>query len=65
MTTKGSIAEKEKRLIQAHELLNRLRLFKEGKVSMSRAQILAARIVIRKSIPPEQWQENQLAEGAT
>ena len=43
--------EQTKRRIQASQLLNRLTLFANGKVEMSSAQILAAKVVIGKSIP--------------
>jgi hypothetical protein len=43
--------EHTKRRIQASQLLNRLVLFANGKVFMSHSQVLAAKIVIGKSIP--------------
>ena len=43
--------EQTKRRIQASQLLNRLYSFANGKVEMSLAQVMAAKIVIGKSIP--------------
>lgn len=43
--------EPTKRRIQASQLLNRLVLFANGNVHMSTSQVLAAKIVIGKSIP--------------
>jgi hypothetical protein len=43
--------EQTKRRIQASQLLNRLYLFAIGKVIMKPAQVLAAKVVIGKSIP--------------
>jgi hypothetical protein len=40
-----------KRRIQASQLLNRLISFANGKVKMSSAQVVAAKVVIGKSIP--------------
>jgi hypothetical protein len=44
-------AEKTKDLIRASQLLNRLNSFAVGKIEMSRAQVAAAEIVIRKVVP--------------
>ncbi|CBK43881.1 protein of unknown function [Nitrospira defluvii] len=46
--------ETEQRLLQANELVTRLTLFRNGKVKMTSAQVSAAKIVIRKSIPAGQ-----------
>jgi len=43
--------EQTKRRIQASQLLNRLNLFANNKVEMSSAQVLAAKVIIGKSIP--------------
>ncbi len=43
--------ENTKRRIQASQLLNRLTLFAHGKVVMRPEQLMAAKIVIGKSIP--------------
>jgi len=43
--------EQTKRRIQASQLLNRLYLFANNKVEMTSAQVLAAKVVIGKSIP--------------
>jgi len=43
--------EQTKRRIQASQLLNRLESFVKGKVEMTSAQVLAAKVVIGKSIP--------------
>ena len=43
--------EQTKRRIQASQLLNRLISFANNKVEMSSAQVLAAKVVIGKSIP--------------
>jgi hypothetical protein len=43
--------EQTKRRTQASQLLNRLTLFANNKVEMSGAQVLAAKVVIGKSIP--------------
>ena len=50
-TNKRLHDEQTKRRIQASQLLNRLTLFANGKVEMSSAQVLAAKVVIGKSIP--------------
>lgn len=46
--------EEEQRLLQANELVTRLALFRDCKVKMTSAQVSAAKIVIRKSIPAGQ-----------
>jgi len=43
--------EQTKRRIQASQLLNRLNLFANNKVEMTSAQVLAAKVIIGKSIP--------------
>lgn len=43
--------EQTKRRIQASQLLNRLYLFANNEVEMTSAQVLAAKVVIGKSIP--------------
>ena len=43
--------EQTKRRIQASQLLNRLELFANNKVTMTSAQVIAAKVVIGKSIP--------------
>ena len=43
--------EQTKRRIQASQLLNRLDSFANGKLEMTQAQVLAAKIAIGKSIP--------------
>ena len=43
--------EQTKRRIQASQLLNRLNSFANNKVEMTSAQVLAAKVVIGKSIP--------------
>ena len=50
-TNKPLHDEQTKRRIQASQLLNRLYSFANGKVKMSQAQVMAAKIVIGKSIP--------------
>ena len=50
-TNKRLHDEQTKRRIQASQLLNRLDSFANGKVLMSQAQVVAARVVIGKSIP--------------
>jgi len=43
--------DQTKRRIQASQLLNRLNSFANGAVEMSAAQVMAAKVVIGKSIP--------------
>jgi len=43
--------EQTKRRIRASQLLNRFDLFANNKVQMTSAQVLAAKVVIGKSIP--------------
>ena len=43
--------EKTKRLIRASQLLNRLTAFANGEITLSQAQVNAAKIVIGKEIP--------------
>ena len=50
-TNKRLQDEQTKRRIQASQLLNRLDSFANGKVKMSQAQVMAAKVVIGKSIP--------------
>lgn len=50
-TNKPLHDEATKRRIAATQLINRLILFASGKVKMSSAQVLAARVVIGKVIP--------------
>lgn len=50
-TNKRLHDEQTKRRIQASQLLNRLHSFANGKVEMTQAQVLAAKVVIGKSIP--------------
>ena len=50
-TNKPLHDEQTKRRIQASQLLNRLDSFANGKLEMTEAQVLAAKVVIGKSIP--------------
>ena len=50
-THKPKHDENTKRRIQASQLLNRLYLFAIGEVTMRSEQVMAAKIVIGKSIP--------------
>ena len=50
-TNKRLHDEQTKRRIQAGQLLNRLDLFANGKLEMTQAHVLAAKVVIGKSIP--------------
>ncbi len=43
--------DRTKRRIQASQLLNRLTDFANGKISMTSAQVLAAKVVIGKVVP--------------
>lgn len=56
--------EKTKRRIQASQLLNRLILFANGRVTMTTAQVLAAKTVIAKSIPDLKAVELSGPDGA-
>ena len=56
--------EPTKRRIQASQLLNRLYLFANGKVVMRPEQVMAARIVIGKSIPDLKSIEHTGKDGA-
>ncbi len=55
--------EKTKRRIQASQLLNRLILFATGRINMTTAQVLAAKIVIAKSIPDVKSVEHSGPDG--
>ncbi len=55
--------DQTKRRIQASQLLNRLELFANGKVDMTSAQVLAARVVIGKSIPDLKSIEHSGTDG--
>ena len=50
-TNKRLHDEQTKRRIQASQLLNRLISYAKGKVEMTQGQVLAAKVVIGKSIP--------------
>ena len=50
-TNKRLHEEQTKRRIQASQLLNRLECYAKGEIEMTQGQVLAAKIVIGKSIP--------------
>ncbi len=62
-TYKPTHEEPTERRIQETQLLERLQAQKAGKRTMTPTQILAAKIVIRKSLPPSQRGQTQKTEG--
>lgn len=50
-TNKRLHDEQTKRRIQASQLLNRLESYAKGEIEMTQGQVMAAKIVIGKSIP--------------
>jgi hypothetical protein len=50
-TNKRLHDEQTKRRIQASQLLNRLESYAKGKIDMTQGQVMAAKVVIGKSIP--------------
>lgn len=63
-TRKPQHDQNTKRRIQASQLLNRLVLFANGKVVMRPEQVMAAKIVIGKSIPDLKSIEHTGKDGA-
>jgi hypothetical protein len=54
--------EQTKRRIQASQLLNRLESYAKGEIEMTQGQVMAAKVVIGKSIPDLKSIEHSASE---